>query len=425
MASLRLSRRRVLRGAAAASVTLAAAPFVRARPIQESKLKLAAIGTGNRGAANLAGVLGEDVAFLCDVDEGMLARGIRQVADAGGASPKTYVDWRELLSSEKDLDGVVVSTPDHTHASITRAALRRDLAVYCEKPLARTVAEARGLAALAAEHPVPTQMGIQIHSGANYRRVVEALRAGVIGKVSKVEIVCSKSWSGGSFGEAAPVPSGLNWDLWLGPTPSRPYTSGVHPADWRRFWAFGNGTVGDMACHWLDLVHWALDLGVPTSVSATGPEPDQVGTPEQQTVVWTHGERAFRGEVRVEWWDGGAKPPGAPLRDCHVFHGEKGKLYSTYGSMNVELDDQDEGWASPAPTIDPSPGHYAEWLNAIKGDGPAPLCEFGYSAQLTETVLLANVAYRAQSEIQWDAAKGTCEEGKEFLGAEEREGWEV
>ncbi len=398
---------------------------MRARPIQESKLKLAAIGTGNRGSANLAGVLGEDVALLCDVDEGMLARGIRQVSEAGGAKAKTYVDWRELLSGEKDLDGVVVSTPDHTHAAITRAALRRDLPVYCEKPLARTVAEARELAALALEHPVPTQMGIQIHSGDNYRRVVEALRAGVIGEVSKVEIICSKSWSGGSFGEAAEVPKGLSWDLWLGPTPSRPYTSGVHPADWRRFWAFGNGTLGDMASHWLDLAHWALDLGAPTTISSTGPEPDEVGTPIQQTVVWTHETTPQRGEVRVEWWDGGAKPPGAPLGNCHVFHGSKGKLFSTYGSMNVVLDDKDDGWASPTPTFEKSPGHYAEWLNAIKGEGPAALCEFGYSAQLTEAILLGSVAYRAKSEIQWDSAKGTSDKGQEFLAAEEREGWDV
>ena len=263
MPKLPISRRRVLRGAAALASSAAAAPFVRTRPLRE-RLKLAAVGVANRGASNVAGVLSEDVAVMCDVDEGMLARGVGQVVGAGQPSPTTYSDWRELLEKERDLAGIVVSTPDHLHAPIARAALRRKIAVYCEKPLTRTVAEAQELQDLAKRSGVATQMGTQIHATDNYRRVVEALRAGAIGDVHTVHVVCRKSWSNGRFSDPKPAPEGLDWDLWLGPTPERPYCDGVHPANWRRFWAYGNGTVGDMACHWVDLVHWASRARAPS-----------------------------------------------------------------------------------------------------------------------------------------------------------------
>ncbi len=436
-----MGRRTILNAGAAAASSLFLAPFVhgRTRLHQEesaavaplrSRLKLAAIGAGNRAAANIAGVLSsDDVAYVCDVDEELLRRGVDQVVAAGQPKPQTFVDWRDLLTNIKDLDGVVISTPDHTHAAIARWALAKKLPVYCEKPLTRTVQEARELQELARSAGVATQMGTQIHARDNYRRVVEAIRSGAIGAVHNVHVVCSKSWSRGVFPEAstppAKAPKGLRWDLWLGPTADRPYSPGVHPANWRRFWAFGNGTVGDMAAHWIDLVHWALELTPPKSIDVEGPEPDAVGTPEGMHVRWTHGRANSDSSVDVHWWDGNMKWPEAPLPDCHVFLGTKGRLVSTYGSMEVQLNEPDaEPWVPPTPTIESSPGHYAEWLNRIKDpSAPAPLCEFGYSGPLTESILLASVAYRAGGKITWDPTAMDAGPGTPFLNEEEREGW--
>ncbi|MEM9379927.1 MAG: Gfo/Idh/MocA family oxidoreductase [Planctomycetota bacterium] len=421
----RPTRRRVLGGAAALSASIAAAPFVRTRPLCD-RLKLAAVGAANRGSANIAGVLSHDVAALCDVDTNLLARGVGQVETAGQKRPKTYIDWRELLDEEKDLAGLVISTPDHTHAAIARAALRRGIPVYCEKPLTRTVAEARELLDLSRAAGVPTQMGTQIHARDNYRRVVEAIRSGAIGEVQAVHVVCAKSWSDGRYGEAKPVPRGLDWDLWLGPTAERPYCDGVHPAQWRRFWAFGTGTVGDMACHWVDLVHWALDLGTPNAIEVEGPEVHPDGTPKWMHVRWGHPAIEGRGAVEVHWWDGGMKPDFAPRENCHVFLGDAGRLVSTYDWMEVQLDEPGATWTPPEPTIESSPGHHVEWLRAIENSDPnAPLCRFEYSVPLTESVLLATVAYRAGGKITWDAETATPSSGAEFVSAEERDGWEV
>lgn len=433
-----IGRRSVLRTGAAAASSLFLAPFIHARQSQaggeavapiRSQLKLAAIGAGNRAAANIAGVLSEDVAYLCDVDDLLLQRGIEQVTAAGQPRPTTYKDWRELLSGVADLDGVVISTPDHTHAAIARWALSRGLPVYCEKPLTRTVAEARELRELAQVSGVATQMGTQIHANENYRRVVEALRSGAIGTVRNVHVVCSTRWSGGTFHDPSTgpvkVPKGMDWDLWLGPTPLRPYSPGVHPANWRRFWAFGNGTVGDMATHWIDLVHWALELRPPKAIDVEGPEPNDVGTPDWMHVRWTHSRINGEDDVDVHWWDGSKKWEEAPLPDCHVFVGTKGRLVSTYGSMEVQLSEpKAEPWVPPEPSIAPSPGHYAEWLNRIKdASAPQPLCNFGYSGPLTESILLAAVAYRAGGKITWEPDTMDAGPGKQFIAAEERDGW--
>lgn len=424
----RPSRRSLIRGAAAAAATIAAAPALRARPLQD-RLKLAAVGAANRGAANIAGVLAEDLAFLCDVDSNLLAKGVAQVEAGGGPAPKGYADWRVLLDEQgDDLDGIVISTPDHTHFAIARAALRKGIPVYCEKPLTHTVAEARELLRLAREAGVPTQMGTQIHATENYRRVVEALRAGAIGDVHRVDIACTTSWSDGRWGEPAEPPAHLDWDLWQGPAVARDYVADIHPANWRRYWRYGMGTVGDMATHWVDLAHWALGLTTPSVVEARGPEVHEVGAPAWLEARWLHAETEDRGAVEVRWFDGGRKPEFCPLPNCHVFHGTKGKLVSTYSSMDVQLDDAEATFEAPERSIAPSPGHHREWLNAIKDSGaPAPLCEFEYAAPLTETVLLAAVAYRAGAgePIALNSEGGDTEAWSKFLSTETREGWDV
>ena len=233
------------------------------------------------------------------------------------------------------------------------------------------------------------------------------------------------------------MPEGLAWDLWLGPAAARDYHDGLHPAGWRRFWDYGNGTVGDMACHWVDLVHWALDLGVPQTVEVEGPpyapeipgtdgaSPKVEGTPAWMHVRWGHAATPQRRAVDVHWYDGGRKPEDVPLPDCHVFIGARGRIVSTYDTMSVELDDPAAEWVQPEPSIPESPGHHVEWLDAIKGEGPAPLCEFGYGTRLTETVLLACLAYRSGGKITWDHEKGVASAGQELVAQPEREGWDV
>lgn len=422
------SRRTVLQGAAAAlfAPALHAAPSVRRGPLDD-RLRIAAVGAANRGAANIAGVLGENVAVLCDVDRNLLGAGVSQVTGNGGAAPRTYADWRVMFDEEDGaLDGVVVSTPDHTHFPIARAALRRGIPVYVEKPVSHTVAQARTLRTLAREAGVATQMGTQIHSTDNYRRVVEAIRGGAIGDVQRVDVVCNKSWSNGTWGEVVEPPESLDWDLWQGPALEHAFGAGVHPANWRRFWRYGTGTVGDMACHWIDLVHWALELEAPSAIEAEGPTPHAVGTPEWMVARWSYPARGERGPVEVVWYDGGKKPDDCPLDFCHIWRGSKGKLISTYGSLEVIRDEGTQEWEAPAPTIASSPGHYAEWLNAIRdSSAPAPTCNFEYAVPLSEAVLLSTVAYRAEGRIEWDAEAGTVSRGAEFLATEEREGWDV
>lgn len=413
----RISRRRFV--ALGASLPLTRVPAIRRGPLNE-RPRLLVVGGWNRGRSNLDGVLdgGAEVAALVDVDANHLGLAAKVVTERGQKAPATGADWRSFLADPKGLDGVVVSTPDHLHAPVTSVALAQRLAVYCEKPLSHTVHEARHLLAQARRAKVATQMGIQIHSGQNYRRVVEAVRAGAIGAVREVHVLCSKSWSDGRFGDEKPHPEHLDWDLWLGPTAPRAYSDGLHPAWWRKFWAFGSGTVGDMACHWLDLVHWALELGRPSAVAAEGPERHADGTPQWLHATWEHAATEARPAVTVHWWDGGRKPECARegWDDCHVWVGSKGRIYSTYGAHEVVLDDPAAVYAAPEPTLAASPGHYVEWLSEIQG-GPRASCGFEYAAPLTEAVLLATVAFRAGARLAVDPASGavTGAEGVDAL----------
>ena len=215
------------------------------------KLNIACIGTANRAAADVAGVKGENITVLCDIDSVYLDRAKAQFPEA-----RTYVDGREMLEAEsKKIDAVVVATADHTHAPFSIRAIRKGLHVYCEKPLTHTVEEARLVAEAAAKHNVATQLGTQIHAGDNYRRVVEIIQSGAIGDINEAHVWVGKGWGGGDrpAGGQTP-PATLSWDLWLGPAPERPFAAGrYHPAQWRRWWDFGHGTLGDMACHYMDL----------------------------------------------------------------------------------------------------------------------------------------------------------------------------
>ena len=280
--SKRFTRRRFLQTGAAATVALSLGGRVlssddKKAPARE-KLTVGVIGVAGQGEYNwsqLKGTGEAEIVALCDVDE-------KRTGKARETFPKAtfYTDWRHLLDNEKRLDAVLIATPDHNHAIITLAALNANLHVYCEKPLTHTVAEARQVAETAKKQKRVTQMGTQIHAGSNYRRVVELIQSGAIGAVKEVHV-----WVGTAYGgkdrptETPKIPEGLNWDLWLGPAPERPYHGTYVPFYWRGWWDFGGGALADMACHHIDLSFWALKLRHPTKVSAEGPEvhPDSTG----------------------------------------------------------------------------------------------------------------------------------------------------
>lgn len=420
-----IDRRSLLRSFATAPLVLRA-PSVLRHP-RGDKLRIAVTGVWNRGRANLEGVLGEHVVAMCDVDSNHLNQGVELVKSRTGETSTGYRDYREMFAAEKDLDAIVVSTADHTHACIAATGMRRGLHAYVEKPLAHDVHEVRVLQRLAASRGLKTQLGTQIHAGANYRRVVERIRAGVIGEVTEVHVWVGKAWSDGRFGWPQPAPAHLDWDLWQGPAPERPYQRNVHPANWRRFWDYGTGTLGDMACHYVDLVHWALDLGTPTRIEATGPPVHPVGTPSNMHVIWDHPAKGERGPVRVHWYDGGSRPEGVTWGSGQLFVGSRGRLLSDYGRHELHPADRFADAPAPDQSIPNSVGHYKEWFDAIRDGGPTT-CDFAYSGDLTSTVLLGNVAFRLGRPIEWDVNAGevvACPEAAPLIRRVERPGFEV
>lgn len=421
-----MQRRTFIKGSALAGI----GPFLSAaQPIQDRRIRLGVVGVGGRGAGNLAGVAKEELVALCDVDQRRL-----QKAQAKHKVKKGYQDYRDMLENEQ-LDALVVSTPDHTHAVITAAGLHRGLHVYTEKPLAHSVHEVRTLTGLAKKKGVISQMGIQIHANDNFRRVVEHVESGVIGTVREVHVFCGKSWSGGDRPEGAlPVPKHLDWDLWLGPAPERPYHKGYHPANWRRFWDFGGGTLGDMACHYMDLAHWALKLGHCEWVRADGPPVHPETTPPDLKVEYRYGSRGDLPPVQLVWYDGKRRPP--MLKDLGIdkwrngvlFLGSKGWLVGDYTRMQVGPGERFKDYEKPKPYIENSIGHYQEWFEAIRGKREVT-CPFSYAGPLSETVLLGNVSYRLGGKpLEWDAPAmraRNCPEAAGFLAPALREGWSL
>ena len=360
------------------------------------RLNIGVIGVNNRAASNLSGVNSENIVALCDIDEDYLRGAAEDYPKA-----KTYTDFRKLLD-QRDLDAVVISTADHTHAVATLMALDAGKHVYCEKPLTHTVQEARAVANAAVKAKVATQMGTQMHATSNYRRVVELIQSGAIGAVTEAHAFSHKSWGGASpSAETQPVPPNIHFDLWLGPAPARPYHSQYIPVNWRKWWDFGGGTLGDMGCHYLDLVHWALGLRHPRTISAEGPPPNPQTTPP-----WLIVNYEYSG-MRVTWHDGGKKPrlmletADIPNWKAGVlFVGAKGMLLADYTKHRLLPESRFADFQAPPRTIPDSIGHYEEWIQACKTGSPTT-CNFDYAGALTEAVLLGNVAYRAGHKLEW------------------------
>jgi predicted dehydrogenase len=408
----RLNRRYFLMG------TLGAATLGRsiARAAQADKVRIGVIGCGGQGEFSWSSVADEDVRVLCDVD-------LAHTGRAAARFPKAQVvqDFRKVLDRD-DIDAVTVATPDHWHALITNWALESGKHVYCEKPLTHSVYEARTVAETAKRKNLVTQMGTQIHAGGNYRRVVELIQADAIGPISRVDVWCEKQPSPGKLSAGSPPPSTLDYDLWVGPAPFRPYDPAVLPFNWRWWWEFGGGVLADMGCHYTDLAHWALDLRSPVKVSAKGSQfPDSDNkVPVEMEVHFHHAAKGKRPPVEVVWWHGIIGPrdeAGKPreLFGYHsgvLFHGEKGQLLADYSRHKLLPEDRFADFKAPSPTIPDSVGHHREWLNAIKDGGPTT-CNFDYSGQLSETILLGNVAYRLGQEIEWDSERLRVKNAKE------------
>src|SRR3989440_11093256 len=289
----------------AAGVWLAGAQRAASRGLSpNSKLNLGVIGTANRAGADLRAVGHENVVALCDVDDAFLSQAKEKFPAA-----KTYADFRRMLE-QKDIDAVVVGSADHTHAVATAAALRLGKHVYCEKPLTHTVYEARTIADLAARNKkLATQMGTQIHATENYRRVVELIQSGAIGDVTECHVWCEKSIASSHRPtQMPPVPAHIHWDLWLGPAPARPYHPEYLPKTWRHWWDFGEGILGDMACHYVDLAFWALKLRYPRTIEAEGPPIHPETTPEWLIARYEFPSRAGHPPVKLSWYDGGKRP---------------------------------------------------------------------------------------------------------------------
>ncbi|MDX2035555.1 MAG: Gfo/Idh/MocA family oxidoreductase [Isosphaeraceae bacterium] len=438
------SRRDFLVAGAGTAAWLGMPAVVRGRNLND-RLNIACIGVGGRGASNLADVSSENIVALCDVFEPALER-------AGAKHPKArrVRDFRKIYDHANEFDAVVVSTTEHTHAYASLPALRLGKHVYCEKPLTHNVHEARIIREAAAKAKTATQMGTQIHAGDNYRRVVEAIRGGTIGKVSEVHTWVGRAWGRQSLEDArkhgdivaveerpagsSPVPPGLDWDLWIGPAPERPFHEVYFPGPkWYRWWDFGNGTMSDLGSHWLDLPFWALDLDAPSLIEASGPPPHPELAPASMRVHYRYPAREKRAAVDVFWYQGVDKPPlwdrgEIPRWNSGVlFIGDQGMLLADYGRHLFLFGDGSNHFARPDASIPKSVGHHREWIDAAKTGGPTT-CNFAYAGLLTEANHLGNVAYRTGKALEWDtkAMKATnAPEADRFLRREPRKGWSL
>ena len=443
-----VSRRKFIGGAMLASAGFMIAPsHVLGRggfkPPSE-KLNIAGIGIGGQGGHDLSQMTSENIVALCDVDAGH-AGGIFRRYDGA----KVYQDYRKMLEEQKDIDAVVIATPDHQHAIIAMAAMRSGKHVYCEKPLTHTVWEARQLTRAAREFKVATQMGNQGQASEETRRLSEFIMADAIGPLREVHIWTDRP-SNGLFDEYwpqgvdrpkdnPPAPKTLNWDLWLGPAPERPYNPIYLPFRWRGWWDFGTGALGDIGCHSFDPVFRALKLGHPISVEASSTRVNKETYPLASMITYQFPARGEMPPVKLIWYDGGLRPPRpeelGPGEDMgangHLFIGDKGKILNQRGYRLLPLKRAKE-FGEPPQKLARSPGHYKEWIAACKGGEPGG-SNFDWAGPLTEVVLLGNVALRLQlreelttKKLLWDGDNlrfTNSDTATQFLKPEYRSGW--
>ncbi len=429
-------------GVAAGALSLSPRRAFGAATAPGGKLNIAGVGVGGMGASNLANLASENIVALCDVDLNHAAGTLKKYPDA-----KVYTDYREMLDKQKDIEAVLIATPDHTHAVIAMAAMRAGKHVYCQKPLTHDVYEARMLAQAAKTCKVATQMGIQGHSMEGHRLICEWVWAGVIGEIREVDAWCSLSyypwghagWSsqwGERPKETPPVPAGLNWDTWIGPAPMRPYHRAYHPSTWRCFWDFGCGMMGDRGAHTLDAVFAALKLAPPTSIEATSCGNTAEVHPLSAIVTFQIPARAGLPPLKLTWYEGTRPPRPADLEDERQVPAEGGMfikgtrgtiMAGVYGeSPRIIPEARMKEAQLPEKTLARVKGsHEQDWVRACKTGEPAG-ADFAYSGPLTELCLLGNVAKRVDKRILWDAENlrvTNNEDANRFVRTAYREGW--
>ena len=417
------------------------------------KLNIGVIGIGGIGWTNVVALvkLGENIAALCDVDSGILEK-------RGAQYPKAakYTDFRKMIEKEK-LDGVVVATPDHSHAYISVWAMKHGLNVYCQKPLTQTVHEARVMARVAAETKAITQMGTSSTSESGNMRTVELIQSGALGEITEIHLATDRPvWPQGfelPQGED-PTPSTLDWDVWLGPARAQPYRSVwpqghpvytpehrkrfiyhkqgdlalYHPFMWRGWIEFGSGAVGDIAPHSMNVIFWALDLGAPSAVEVvetSGMRKEMY--PEWSIVRWEWPQRGVHPPLKIYWYDGGKTVPKEITgggRGGLTWIGTKGSLPQGRGPF---LGQKAEPYNRPAPRDWGREEVHKDWVVGIK-TGKQPGCDFGYAGPFTEAYQLADIALRVGHRVEWDplAFRVTnCREANQYLSREYRRGWEL
>ena len=440
-------------GAAASAILPKRAFGVEAVPVKRQKLNVACIGLGWQMETDIRQIvsLGQNVIALCDLEEGRIPRAKGMIGDAA-AGAKGYKDYRKLLESEKSLDAVIIATPDHWHAPIVKAAMQAGKHIYCEKPLAHTIAEVRKIRELSRRSTVVTQTGNQGSASKNLRRNIELIQAGLIGHVHDIHIWHpSHDWPSGVDRPAGEdqVPAGFDWDFWVGPAPMRPYKNGIyHPVRWRGWYDFGNGSIGDFCCHAFNLPVRALNLDYPTKIEVSGTGLGKESFAKSCTVRYHFPKLGKREPVKLHFYSGGDLPPpdvtkpmvdtfGKVDRTGCLLVGEKGVisagLWNSDGYLVMNGEPKFTGIfnheaAKPIPTsFREVSGHMIEWVDACLG-GPKTFSDFDIGGHLTELGLAGVVALRLGHDIEWNGKKMQVKgvkEAKAIISPEYRHGWGV
>jgi predicted dehydrogenase len=434
------------------------------------KLNIASIGAGGKAASDITGCSTENIIALCDPDSKRAERMFKKYE----AVPK-YTDFRKMLDKEKGIDAVIVAIPDFMHGTAAMWAMERGKHVYCQKPLTHTVWEARALAQAAVKYKVATQMGNQGYSNPGTRQCAEMIWNGDIGNVTEVHAWTNRPvWPQGidTLPAAESVPATLEWDTWLGMASSRPYSPAYLPFNWRGWFDFGCGALGDMACHILGAPNMALMLGPPTSVECVSQEgKNNITFPKKSVIRFDFPARHNMPAVKIFWYDGNqdapfrpagldaseilgdlprprpaapATPPPVPLdaqaqRDAaanrlinsgsngSLFIGDKGMITTgTYGENTRLLPaEKMKDYKFPPEVLTRSPGHYHDWIRAAKG-GEHSCSDFTISGPFTEWILLGALSLRFEGKLEWDSAKMRVTNNtaaNEFLKPKFRKGW--
>jgi len=452
--STTISRRQFVRGTAvAAALTVVPSRILAGRPAARPSetLHLACIGVGDQGTRDMKTFLDKPdvrIVAVCDVDSNNRDKArsiVNEKYDDDNCA--AYNDFRKMLEEEKHIDAVLVVTPDHSHAPVSITAMKMGKHVYCQKPLTHTVYEARMMAEVARKHKVATQLGTVNQASEDSRLLREWIWDGAIGPVRQVHNWSNRPiWPQGIDRptDKPPVPSTLDWDLWLGPAPYRPFHPTYLPLVWRGWWDFGTGALGDMGCYSFDTIFRVLKLGTPTSVEASGSafsptmwtelQANEETYPRASMVRWQFPARQDIPPVEVVWYDGGLLPTRPEElgqqkldREGLLFVGDKGKILCAFSGGNPRLipDSKMRAYKRPPKTLPRSIGHHQEWIEACKGHDPAG-ANFEFSGPVTEALLLGNVALRTRNKLYWDGPEMKVDgaaEANQHIHCRYREGW--